>query len=203
MRLYEKNGKLYFDYENAEENIFEDEDYFFFYKGRGIREYVPWFSQFNVDYPHEADWVKLGEFAELCKAKGVTITPSAQKYIAEFRAKAEAEKAEHDAHKAAQRALIKRASAKKEWASKQKNGCSAYPCCPNLYYEGDVPKCKCDGNPAEKNVGTDPKYMYACFNDGLSTLFAFKAFPGNTCPLRTDEPMTEEENAALKYSYWE
>ena len=203
MRLYEKNGKLYFDYENAEENIFENEDYYFFYKGRGIREYDRWFVKFGVDYPYEADWKKLGEFVELCEAKGVTITPSAQKYIAEFKAKAEAEKAEHEAYMVAQRALVRSASAKKEWASKQKNGCSSYPCCPNLYYDLDVPKCRCGGNPAEKNIATNPKYRHACFHGEVNNIFVFKAFPGDTCPLRTDEPMTEEEVQALKYSYWE
>lgn len=207
MKLYEKNGKLYFDYEHAEKDIFKrqnyhfNSDYGFEYKGKGIRE----FSTYGIDvgwaYAHEQLWETLNAALELFNANGVILTPSAQKYIAEFKAKAEAEKAEHEAYKAKQRALIKSASAKAEWAKKQKNGCSAYPCCPNLFYDLDAPKCKCGGNPIDKRIGTDPKNIYSCFYDGVHNLFVSKAFPGDTCPLRTDEPMTKEEEQALKHSW--
>lgn len=196
MKLYMKDGRLRFDYEFEQSNIFTDNDFDFTYLGKGIREYIPFHvGDKSCIYPYEEDWAVLGTCVRICRDKGVTITPEAQAYIDEFRAKAEADIERHEEDKARQKALLESAKAKQEWQRRCKNGCRG---CAYLRYDTDMPWCKASHHILEEKNIADMKKADSYDNDGVFHILNFEPFPDDGCPFKT-EPLTEEEKAAIGY----
>lgn len=189
MKLYTKDGRLRFDYEHQQTDIFVGGDFDFSYIGHGQREYIPYYSSLKDEpYPYERDWAVLKACVEVCKAQGVEITPDAQTYIDDFKAKGEADAAKHEeaaARYKAQKELVER---KKKWLLCVNNGCKY---CPNLRYDTDMPWCKATHHKLEEKNAADIKKLNSVV-DGVYHIFMWIPFPDDNCPFKT-EPLTADE----------
>ena len=182
MKLYVKDGRLRFDYEFGQTDIFTDGDFDFTYVGKGQREYVPSHINYKgLRYPYEMDWAVLSAYVELCKGKGVTITPEAQRYIDEFKIKAEADTARRESDEAERAARRLREEKAARWKLIQKHGCRG---CAMLRQTEDDYVCKHTGDilPIENK----PQYY-----EGVYYLFNYEPFPCEGCKYKYEEESDE------------
>ena len=142
MRLYEKNGKLYFDYEGEYSDIFSFGDYGFKYLGRGLRVFEPPYGDGDVA-PSTQNSDLIQSAFKACREARVTITAKAEAYAAELKALGEKQRPEliaaRNAEEERKRAEEERRRKAEAWELRKKCGCRG---CKALCRDGDDYFCQ-------------------------------------------------------------
>lgn len=184
MKLYVKDGRLRFDYEYQSDikHLHENGgDYDFMGMIASRRQYPFPHKDRWWKYPHEDIYSQLKQHIEHCKKIGVNITPEAQAYIDDLKAKAEADKQKRERAEADLEALRETAKAKAKWSLIRKHGCKG---CAMLRQTEDDYVCKHTGDilPIENK----PQYY-----EGVYYLFNYEPFPCEGCKYKYEEGSDE------------
>ena len=197
MKLYVKDGRLRFDYEFQSDikHLYENGGAYDFMGMIASRRHYPFPHKDRWwEYPHEDIYSQLKRHIEHCKKIGVNITPEAQAYIDDLKAKAEADKLKRERAEADLEALRETAKAKAKWALIRKHGCKG---CSNLKRCEDDYYCAATKELLEekevaRQSGVMPYYGGMCYP------YLLAPYPSDTCPFKADGELTEQEKEAIR-----
>lgn len=168
MKLYEKDGKLFFDYEGTRSDLFTFGTYGFKHIGNGLRVFVPTSDA-------QDDITQLSLLLDVCKYEDITVTDGA---------KAAYEKMKQEAEELRQR-LLKEREAERErqerkarWELIQKYGCKG---CSELRRWNDDHVCAYTKKILDERNIAETRGMYAACAGGVYHPFAIAPYPCEGC----------------------
>lgn len=168
MKLYEKDGKLFFDYEGTRSDMFTFSTFGFKYLGDGLRVFEP-----TGDLDEDSDQLYL--LLSRCEIEDIEVTDGVRKAYEELKQRADEAQAKRAEEWKAKR---EREERKARWALIQKHGCKG---CDELRRWNDDHICAYTKKILEEKNIAKQCGMYAACAGGVYHPFAIAPYPCEGC----------------------
>ena len=176
MKLYVKDGKVMFDYEGEQSDMFTYDSFGFRYLGKGKREFT------ETGDPND-DWQQLSAAVQRCEYAPVDIDEEIYTFMAEYKRKRDEFIAECMARRKAEEEVRRRTE---EWELRKRRGCRG---CSELRCVGaDDYICRHTG--AELDIENKPGYCGMVY-----VLFNYEPRPCEGCKYEVKEEGNEHPEA--------
>ena len=176
MKLYVKDGKIFFDYEGEHSDVFSYNAFGFRLRADGLREFVP-----TGDLKDDFDQLSLAVIT--CESYNVNIDGAVVAHVNELKSEYDKYLAERKAELERQQVLEKM---KAHWEYIQKFGCGK---CNELRRWNDDHVCLCAGKVVEEKCIAETVGRGAAVKNGVFYPFAVAPYPCEGCKFEYKEEL--------------